>query len=113
MKLALLFICLLWPLLEARGGYLGIDYVEKDGNILLTKVDKKSPADVYGLKPGDTILCMGVEPDAFIASIRTGEPGTILTFLLLPKGETERMTLHIPLTSGPGDKVRDDVIQAD
>jgi S1-C subfamily serine protease len=113
MKFLIVLLLALWPWQEARSGYLGIDYVEKGGNIVLTKVDKGSPAAVYGLKPGDTILLMGQPADEFIAGIRAAPPGTIVTFLVLEKDAKERMTLHVPLNSGPGDKVRDDVMQAD
>lgn len=113
MRFFVLIICLLWPWQEARCGYLGIDYVERGGNILLTKVDKGSPAAVYGLRPGDTILCTGQTPDKFIAGIRSAPPGTIISIIVVAKGGKERITHHVPLTSGPGDKVRDDVMQAD
>jgi S1-C subfamily serine protease len=76
-------------------------------------VDKGSPAAVYGLKPGDTILLMGQPADEFIAGIRAAAVGKIITFLVVEKGAKKRMTVHILLTSGPGDKVRDDVLQAD
>ena len=103
---------LLFLLLPTCGfaGYLGIDYTEKNGKVVLTKIDKKSPAEFYGLKVGDTILS-GLKPDAFIASVKSAKPGTILTFRV--KTKTGEETAHIPVSAGPGAPFAKDIMQAD
>jgi predicted metalloprotease with PDZ domain len=94
----------------AFAGYLGIDYTEKGGKVVLTKIDRKSPAEYYGLKVGD-IVVSGMSPDAFIASIKRAKPGTILSFQVRTK--TGQETVHIPVSAGPGAPFARNVIQAD
>lgn len=91
-------------------GYLGIDYTEKDGRVVLTKIDKKSPAEYYGLQVGDVIIS-DLSPDEFIASIKQAPAGYILTFRVKSKYGVE--TLHIPLSAGPGAPFAKDIMQAD
>ncbi len=91
-------------------GYLGIDYTEKGGKVVLTKIDRKSPAECYGLKVGDVIES-GLSPDAFIASVKRARPGTILSFKV--RTRTGKETVHIPVSAGPGAPFATDIIQAD
>jgi len=94
----------------AFAAYLGIDYTERNGKVVLTKIDRKSPAEFYGLKVGDTILS-GMTPDAFIASIKKAKPGSILSFRV--KTKTGEETAHLPVSAGPGAPFAKDLIQAD
>ncbi len=97
---------------STKTGYLGIDYVEKDGNILITKVDKRSPAEFYGLKVGDVIICnQQQKPDALISEIRKMKSGDITNFQVRRKGEDS--PFHIPLSSGPAAKFPKTIMQAD
>ena len=105
--------CLLLFLLAsspAFAGYLGIDYTEKRGKVVLTKIDRKSPAEFYGLKVGD-IVESGLSPDKFIASIKKARPGTILSFQV--RTRTGKETVHIPVSAGPGAPFATDIVQAD
>lgn len=109
MKPLLLLLCLMASP-SAFAGYLGIDYTEKGGKIVLTKIDRKSPAEYFGLKVGDVILT-DMTPDAFIASIKKAKPGTIVTFRARSQGFES--TYHIPLSAGPGAPFAKDIMQAD
>jgi len=108
MKSFILCCLLLSP--SAFAGYLGIDYTEKGGKVVLTKIDKRSPAEYYQLKVGDIILS-GMSPDAFIASIKRAAPGTILSFRVRSRNREE--TVHIPVSAGPGAPFAKDIMQAD
>ena len=108
MKALLLLSLLVAPC--AFAGYLGIDYTERSGKVVLTKIDKNSPAEYYGLKVGDIILT-DMTPDAFIASIKNPQPGRILPFRVKNSAGVE--TVHIPLSAGPGAPFLKGIMQAD
>ncbi len=103
-------ILFLFAASSAFAGYLGIDYTEKAGKVVLTKIDRNSPAEFYHLKVGD-IVVSGMSPDAFIASIKRAKPGTILSFQV--RTRTGQETVHIPVSAGPGAPFAKDIIQAD
>ena len=108
MKALLLLFLLVAPCTFA--GYLGIDYTERGGRVVLTKIDKNSPAEYYGLKVGDIIIT-NMTPDEFIASIKKAQPGQILPFRVKNSAGVE--TVHIPLSKGPGAPFLKGIMQAD
>jgi predicted metalloprotease with PDZ domain len=108
MKPLLLLSLLVAPC--AFAGYLGIDYTERGEKVVLTKIDKRSPAEYYGLKAGDIILT-DMTPDEFIASIKKAQSGQILSFRVKNSAGVE--TVHIPLSAGPGAPFLKGIMQAD
>ncbi len=60
-------------------GYLGLKVKEKDGKVIVDKVEKESPADKIGLRSGDWIVKIGdkeinkaAEFDEFVKGLKSG-----------------------------------------
>ena len=72
-------------------GYLGIDYAEKQGVIVLTEVTQNSPAFESGLRVGDSVVGFnGIEiknPDQVIRTIRQLPTGAVCDFRVVRDGQ--------------------------
>ncbi|HEQ98597.1 MAG TPA: PDZ domain-containing protein [candidate division Zixibacteria bacterium] len=92
-----------------RGGYLGValqsmseqlaEYFEVDDGVLVTEVEKDSPADKAGLKAGDVIVALNGKdvstPSEVSSIIREHEEGEKLDIEVVRKGSDMKFTAEI------------------
>jgi hypothetical protein len=84
---------------DAFCGFLGIDYTEKKGAIVLTEIIGISPAADAGLKTGDVLMGYNgdkiTDPDALIKTIRQLPANSICKFKVLRQGEVMDFTITL------------------
>lgn len=97
----------------AFAGFLGIDYEEKMGIVVLTEVIPNSPAAEHGLMVGDAVVEYDgkkiTNPDKLIRTIRELPAGTRCHLGILREGQM--LNFNIPLWEKAGMKSKDRVKQ--
>ncbi|MCR4409808.1 MAG: PDZ domain-containing protein [Candidatus Saccharicenans sp.] len=90
--------------IKAKGrverGWLGISIAEdREGRVIVTRVEEKSPAELAKLKPGDRILKIdGKEiatSDQLVSEIRTRRPGQDLNLTVETEGKTQEIKVKL------------------
>lgn len=90
--------------IKAKGrverGWLGVSIAEdREGRVVVTRVEEKSPAELAKLKPGDRILKIdGKEiatSDQLVSEIRTRRPGQDINLTVETEGKTREIKVKL------------------
>lgn len=81
-------------------GWLGVSIAEdREGRVIITRVEEKSPAELVKLRPGDRILKIdGKEigtSDQLVSEIRTRRPGQDINLTIDREGKTQEIKVKL------------------
>lgn len=90
--------------IKAKGrverGWLGVSIAEdREGRVIITRVEEKSPAELAKLKPGDKILKIDgkeiITSDQLVSEIRARRPGQNINLTVETGGETQEIKVKL------------------
>jgi len=81
-------------------GWLGVSIAEdREGRVLITRVEEKSPAELVRLKPGDRVLKIDHKDigssDQLVSEIRTRRPGQDINLTIEREGKTQEIKVKL------------------